>query len=299
MSTQAPATGAAPAAAELPASAVPSADYVTQMTSAVHADPIPAQVAATPAAPAVPDKFRKADGQLDADKLLASYLELEKERSKAAPAASQSEAPANPDPAQAKPGAKIERPADPAEASKASEPAPLATAIDALKSAYEGGQELNDDLVKPLLDAGLPREVVDTYFAGLKAIEATIELTAHQVAGGKEAFEQARNWAANSLSDQELDYYNAQASNPATAKQAVEWLMAKYGTANPSEGRMVEADPAGASGGDTFASQYELTQAMQSPQYKVDPAYRQQVAEKLQRSIRAGTLTPTTNFYAR
>ncbi|MFN3582783.1 capsid assembly protein [Phenylobacterium sp.] len=284
----------------LPEGVAPSAEYVAKMTGAQHTDPVPAQVAQQAAAPEVPEKFRAADGSLDSAKLLASYTELEKRLSsgkpaEAAPAAQDAPKEGDQKADEAKPGAKIERPKQGA----APETSPLATAVDALKTAYEGGQELTDDLVKPLLDAGLPREVIDTYFAGLKAIEASIELTAHQVAGGKDNFEAARKWAVSALSDQELDYYNAQATNPATAKQAVEWLMAKYGAANPSEGRMVEAQPANGAAGDVFNSQHEVTVAMQSPQYKADPAFRKSVAEKLQRSIRAGTIRSTAEWHKR
>ncbi|MFN3573633.1 MAG: capsid assembly protein [Phenylobacterium sp.] len=285
----------------LPETAAPSAAYVAQMTSAQHTDPTPAHLAAAPsAAPTVPEKFRAADGSLDSAKLLASYAELEKKLSggtaQDAPNAAPAAAPkADEPPAQeAKPGAKIERPADP----QAAQPSPLTTAIETLKTAYEGGQELTDDLIKPLTEAGLPRDVVETYFAGLRAIEASIELTAHQVAGGKDAFEAARNWAASALSDQELDYYNTQAANPATAKQAVEWLMAKHSAANPSEGRLVDAQPVGSAvAGDVFNSQHEVTKAMASAEYKANPAFRQQVAEKLQRSIRAGTLRSTVEYH--
>lgn len=281
----------------LPETAAPSAEYVAQMTGAVHSDPIPAQVQQPAAAPVIPDKFKAADGSLDQAKLLASYGELESKLSQGKPAeAAPAAQEAAPD-AEAKPGAKIER--KEGEAASADTPSPLTTALDAVKTAFEGG-ELTDDHLKPLLDAGLPREMIDTYFAGLRAIESTIELTAHQVAGGKDAFEAMRSWAATALTDAELDDYNTRAANPQTAKQAVEWLAAKHATANPSEGRLVEADPAsGATGGDTFGSQHEVTVAMSDARYKVDPAYRQAVAEKLQRSIRAKTIRSTAEYHTR
>lgn len=286
----------------LPETAAPSPEYVAQMTGATHSDPTPAPAAGTPPAdaPVVPDKFKNADGTVNTDALLRSYSELEKKQSAAkAPEADPQAAAKQPDPAaEAKPGAKVERPAD--EPAAGTPPSPLSDAVTAVRTAYESGEELTEDLIKPLTEAGLPREMIDTYFAGLKAIESSIELSAHEAAGGKDNFEAARSWAATALSDQELDYYNTQAANPQTAKQAVEWLMAKHTAANPSEGRMVEADPMnGAGAGDTFSSQHEVTEAMKSPQYKTSPAYRQQVAEKLQRSIRSGSIRATAEYHSR
>ena len=282
----------------LPEGAAPSAEYVQQMTSAVHGDPTPAQHK-TPEAPTVPDKFKSPDGSVNTEALLRSYAELERKLS--APSATQETPPAapeaKPDAApEANPGAKIERPEGEAPAAEAT---PLTTAIEAIKTAYEGGQDLSDDLIEPLTKAGLPREMIDTYFAGLRAIEASIELSAHEAAGGKDKFEAARSWAATALTDQELDYYNTQAASPATAKQAVEWLMAKHGAANPSEGRTVDAEPTnGAGAGDVFASQHELTKAISSVEYKTNPAFRQAVAEKLQRSIRSGSMRALAEFHA-
>jgi hypothetical protein len=279
----------------LPETAAPSAEYVAKMTGAVHGDPTPAQVPSTPAAPVVPEKFRAADGTLDTAKLLASYGELETKLSSGKPAEADpaaQEAAAE----EAKPGAKIERKAD--EPGAATESAPLATALETVRTAFEGG-ELTDDHLKPLLDAGLPREMIDTYFAGLKAIESSIELAAHEAAGGKDNFEAMRSWAASALTDAELDDYNSRAADPKTAKQAVEWLAAKHSAANPAEGRVLEANSAsGASAGDVFASQHEVTTAMADPQYKVDSAYRQRVAEKLQRSIRSGSIQRTAEYHS-
>ena len=45
--------------------------------------------------------------------------------------------------------------------------------------------------------------------------------------------------------------YNTLVTNPTTAKQGVEWLVAKYKAAHPSEGSFVESMP-GAAVGDAF-----------------------------------------------
>jgi ATP-dependent Lon protease len=67
------------------------------------------------------------------------------------------------------------------------------------------------------------------------------------------------------------------------AKLSVKGLMAQYTTVEGNEPRLVK----GTSTGDAatvFRSTAELTAAMKDPRYKSDPAYRQDVIEKLGRS---------------
>ena len=60
-------------------------------------------------------------------------------------------------------------------------------------------------------------------------------------------------------------------------------LKAQYEEATGYEGRMLSGKPAQSSG-DVFRSQPELVEAMSDPRYDRDPAYRQDVIEKLDRS---------------
>ena len=64
---------------------------------------------------------------------------------------------------------------------------------------------------------------------------------------------------------------------------AVAGLKAQYDNANGVEGRMVTGK-APTNSGDIYRSQAELVSAMNDPRYDRDPAYRQDVIEKLDRS---------------
>ena len=66
-------------------------------------------------------------------------------------------------------------------------------------------------------------------------------------------------------------------------KLAVLGLKAKYDEANGYEGRMLQGK-APQTSGNVFRSQAELVQAMSDSRYENDPAYRQDVIEKLDRS---------------
>ena len=64
---------------------------------------------------------------------------------------------------------------------------------------------------------------------------------------------------------------------------AVAGLKAEYDSANGYEGRMLSGKPPRTSG-DVYRSQAELVAAMSDRRYDDDPAYRQDVIEKLDRS---------------
>lgn len=274
---------------------VPSAEYAEAMLSAQHGDPTPPGPKAAAERPAhIPEKFWDAEkGEARWDDLAKSYSELEKRQPKteetpAAEGESEGEEQA--------PGTKIERKEDKPEG----EAAPLTTAVEAFQAAFEEKNgEVTDEDIGALESVGLPRQTIDTYLAGLKAIATLNQQAAETAAGGAEAFSSARSWAAEKLSDADLDYYNKTVADPKTSTQAVEWLMAKYRAARPPEGKRIPGVPSAAASGDLFRSTAQVTEAMGDPRYQRDPAYRQQVAEKLLRSKRAGTITTGASYHSR
>ena len=276
----------------------PSAEYAATMQSAAHQDPIPAHLKPKVERPAhVPEKFWDAEkGEARWEDLAKSYVELEKRAgSQEDPAAAEGEAEGDATGDEPK-GTKIER----KEGEPEGEASPLATAVEAFQAAFtEKNGEVTDEDIAALEALGLPRNTIDTYLAGLKALETLNLQTAQATAGGAEAFSAAQTWAAEKLSDADLDYYNEAVANPKTSTQAVEWLMAKYRAARPSEGKMVPGLPASTPSGDLFRSTAQVTEAMSDPRYGRDPAYRQQVAEKLNRSKRAGTITTGASYHSR
>ena len=64
---------------------------------------------------------------------------------------------------------------------------------------------------------------------------------------------------------------------------AVNGLKAEYENAEGYEGRMLTGKAAKSSG-DVYRSQQEVVRAMADPKYDNDPAYRQDVYDKLERS---------------
>ena len=103
--------------------------------------------------------------------------------------------------------------------------------------------------------------------------------------GGEEAYDQITGWAAESLSDSELDAFNATIENGSKAQiqMIMAGLQARYQSENGYEGRQLQGKPPSSSG-DAFRSQAEVVEAINDPRYDRDPAYRNDVLMRLERS---------------
>ena len=105
-------------------------------------------------------------------------------------------------------------------------------------------------------------------------------------AGGDKAYANVVNWAKANLDSSQTDAFDEVVNTGSiqAIKLAVAGLKAEYDKANGVEGRMVTGKTAPPQSGDVFRSQAELVEAMSDRRYDNDPAYRQDVIEKLERS---------------
>ena len=103
--------------------------------------------------------------------------------------------------------------------------------------------------------------------------------------GGDEQYNEMLGWAGQNLSEKEIEMYDSimDKGDPAAAFFAVQALAYRYQDANGVEGNLVQGK-APASNTGAYRSQAELVQAMSDPRYDNDPAYRQDVMRKLERS---------------
>ena len=107
-----------------------------------------------------------------------------------------------------------------------------------------------------------------------------------QSAGGDQAYANVVNWAKANLDSSQTDAFDevVNTGSVQAIKLAVAGLKSEYDKANGVEGRMVTGKTAPPQSGDVFRSQAELVEAMSDRRYDNDPAYRQDVIEKLERS---------------
>ena len=103
-------------------------------------------------------------------------------------------------------------------------------------------------------------------------------------AGGEAEYNKLTAWAAQNVSETKLDAFNdmIDKGNATAIQIAVAGLRAEYEAQEGYEGRMLTGKAAKTQDG--FRSQAEVVQAMSDPRYDNDPAYRQDIYDKLERS---------------
>ena len=106
-----------------------------------------------------------------------------------------------------------------------------------------------------------------------------------QIAGGSDEYQNLMAWAGENLPANYVESFDAlvDSGNVPAIQLAVSGLLSSYTEANGYEGRMLTGGPA-RDVVDAFRSQAEVVQAMSDPRYDADPAYRNDVFEKLSRS---------------
>ena len=105
------------------------------------------------------------------------------------------------------------------------------------------------------------------------------------IAGGDKGYEGMIGWAKSNLQKGEIDMYDKvmEGGNPTACYFAVQALKYRFDDASGVEGEMLTGK-APSSKGDTYKSQAQVVEAMSDPKYDNDPAYRQEVMKKLERS---------------
>ena len=149
----------------------------------------------------------------------------------------------------------------------------------------------SDELLDKLNDLK-PGDVAQLYLnyrANTK--ETTADLTTEQATelqqsvGGEKKYNEMLQWASNNFDEAEINRYDKvmESGDPDAAYFAVQALAAKYSDGVGVDGRLLTGKPSKAQG-DNFRSQAEVVRAMSDPRYDSDPAYRQDVYDKLERS---------------
>ena len=144
----------------------------------------------------------------------------------------------------------------------------------------ESRQKLVDDF-------GLPREMIDGYVEGQKALLNEYYSDVFDSVGGEENYNSMLGWAAENLPEGEQQAFNQSVVEGtrdqmmfAVKSLASRWASETGGSPKP----LIQGSTGfeGAAGG--FRSLAELTSAMKDKRYQSDPAYRRDVEKRLQNS---------------
>ena len=157
--------------------------------------------------------------------------------------------------------------------------------METLASEYAEKGELDEKSYNALEKAGIPKDYVNQFIEGQKAIADQQATSIKNMVGGADAYAEMSNWAAENMSEEEKTAYNTAVNSKdiETAKLAVVGLKAKFEKANGNEPNLLEGK-ATVSGKKGYASWAEVTRAMSDDRYSKDPAYQALVKEKLSKS---------------
>ena len=156
----------------------------------------------------------------------------------------------------------------------------------------EAQSEYSDDTLEQLskMDAV---DIADMHLRYRQQVEESRppEITEQQVTelknvvGGEQQYGDMLQWAQDTLSPQEVEMFDTvmERGDPLAAFFAIRSLSYRYQDSQGRDGRMVTGTaPRG--DGSQFQSQAEVVEAMSDPRYDRDPAFRQKIMKKLERS---------------
>ena len=157
---------------------------------------------------------------------------------------------------------------------------------------YQENGELSEEMLEAFSELS-SRDLVEAYFE-LQNNQAEVpqgrELEADEVfdiqnsVGGEEQYRAMTDWAADNFSPEEVEAFDnlVESGNTAAIKLALQALAFRYTDAVGYEGEVLQGNAARAS--NAFRSQAELVEAMADPRYDTDPAYRNDILERLEYS---------------
>ena len=161
------------------------------------------------------------------------------------------------------------------------------------KHFVENNGTLSDEMYDKLGQAGLSKNLVDSYLKGVReevgfdAPAATLTdaeiADVKSIANGEEGYQSLMNWAGNNLSKEDQDNYDQvlTTGNKTAIKFAVKALMGQYEDANGRDSKIVTGKE---SPQESYRSMAEVVRDMNKPEYTQDQAFRDDVLRKLSTS---------------
>jgi hypothetical protein len=165
--------------------------------------------------------------------------------------------------------------------------------IGTLDSEFSESGELSTETLEKLSSME-SKDLVDAYFRYQDQLEPQQpvgrEMTDQEVSqiydsvGGQQQYQQMTQWAAENLDADTVQAFDnvIDTGNVAAINLALRGLQSQYNDSVGYENNMLQGKPAQSVNG--YRSQAEVVRAMNDPRYDRDPAYRQEVMDKLANS---------------
>jgi hypothetical protein len=176
-----------------------------------------------------------------------------------------------------------EKTEDKQDAPKASD---MSSAIDLASNEWVEKGEISDETFASLEKSGLPRPMVEAFIAGQEALaeKATTEIL--NIIGGPQAFEHMKSWAMENCTPEEITLFNKAivSNNMASVKMAVRAMNDMYIEREGKAPNLLRSSTPNMENVGGFESKAQMTAAMRDPRYSKDPAFRQEVMERIRLS---------------
>jgi|TARA_B100000073_G_scaffold293666_1_gene257386 hypothetical protein len=156
---------------------------------------------------------------------------------------------------------------------------------------YREKGELSEETMASLVEMSSEDLVAAYLEAQVDGTPSSVELSTQDVkyiqdsVGGEQGYQALVGWASENLPEQSIQGFDAlvESGNAAAIELAVAGLYSLYENQNGSDGQMITGK-APSTSGDRFRSQAEVVAAMSDARYDNDPAYRDAIIQKLERS---------------
>lgn len=181
----------------------------------------------------------------------------------------------------------VAKEADNLKIEKADDSSQPSISMDKYSNEYAETGELSDKSYKELAKQGISKDLVDAYIEGQKALADNHVKQVHDVAGGTDNYTKLIQWASDNLPENEVSAFN-QLVETGTIEQirfGVRGLMAQanMNVSQSTSNELIDGE-INLMDSDGFTSLSQVTQAMNDPRYQNDPAYREQVTQKIAKS---------------
>ena len=147
---------------------------------------------------------------------------------------------------------------------------------------YAENGELDDSDYEGLAKLGVSREMAEAHLKGIEALQNQYRQSVFSEVGGEDSYTAMVSWAAESLTKEEVAIYDeaVESGDLNRTVSAVRGLHARYAMEHKSKPTLLKGNTSG-SGTSSYASMAEMKRDMANPKYHSDPAFRQQVQQKL------------------
>ena len=142
---------------------------------------------------------------------------------------------------------------------------------------------LTDETFAAFEKAGIPRETVESFIEGQRALSERATARVFEMAGGQEQFAAMTEWAKTGLTSDQIQAFNSamKSGNQGQVELATRGLVAAYEAANGRSASLVRDGDPPQSGVKPFLSTEQMVQAMSDSRYHTDPAYVKMVEDRV------------------